>query len=330
MIINLKVSRSLENLIWEICIISFKSSLPFLRLNFLKDPGILDLYRVICSFLIYDIPPTKLQTPQIDNAKEVLSKIAGYNNVPMCPGELRATEETKRGQVKDMFTPEFLRTSTALLITGFMSNFLYMGNVYDTPFLLNAAYCDQETFPLFNFNSTSSASCVLTTQDFISTMVVCGGEVLSIPLVWLLSELLGRIRASQIMSFNLLLPIIFCCFCLGKIALVIELFLTRTLSNAVIILIWIFTPESFPTYMRSIAFGTVIMSMNLGGIFGLVAVYYVGDYISWTYMFCAFIVAAAVLFVATFFYENETVGVRLSDNRLASGTVEEMVEEASK
>lgn len=159
------------------------------------------------------------------------------------------------------------------------------------------------------------ASCIMTDEDLEYTLIICVGEFLSIPLFAVSSEMLGRIRASNILSGVLLVILISCCVCFGKIVLVIELFLTRAFSNAVLLLIYIYTPESYPTYMRSVAFGIVMLSANLAGIAAVLAVYVVGDTISWAYMWWSFIIAGTILLVTTFFYNRETVGQRLEDNR---------------
>ena len=189
----------------------------------------------------------------------------------------------------------------------FMAAYIYMGNVYDTPYLLAAGYC---------FGDVSSPdSCIMTAEDLEYTLIICVGEFLSVPLFAVSSELLGRIRASNILSAVVLVVLISCCVCFGKVVLVIELFLTRAFSNAVLLLIYIYTPESYPTYMRSIAFGVVMLAFNLAGIAAVVSVYVVGDTISWAYMWWSFIIAGVILLVTSFFFDKETVGQRLEDNR---------------
>ena len=201
--------------------------------------------------------------------------------------------------------------SIALLICMFMSAYIYMGNVYATPYLLSDGYC---------FGDQSSPdSCIMTDEDLEYTLIICVGEFLSVPLFAVSSEMLGRIRASNILSGILLVILISCCVCFGKVVLVIELFLTRAFSNAVLLLIYIYTPESYPTYMRSIAFGVVMLSFNLAGIAAVVSVYVLGDTVSWAYMWWTFITAGVILLVTSFFFDKETVGQRLEDNRDNSG-----------
>ena len=201
----------------------------------------------------------------------------------------------------------YLQMSISLLIAMFMAGYVYMGNVYDTPYLLAAGYC-------FGDQSTPD-SCIMTSEDLEYTLLICVGEFLSVPLFAVSSEMLGRIRASNILSAILLVILICCCFCFGKVVLVIELFLTRSFSNAVLLLIYIYTPETYPTYMRSIAFGVVMLSFNMAGVAAVFSVYVVGDTISWAYMWWSFIIAGLILLVTTFFFNKETVGQRLEDNR---------------
>lgn len=244
---------------------------------------------------------------QVDKAQKTLTYIAEFNKIEMCPGDLEAVEEKRRGRIADIFIPGYRQMTIALLICMFTSGYIYMGNVYDTPYLLAAGYC-------FGDVSTPD-SCIMTSEDLEYTLIICVGEFLSVPLFAVSSELLGRIRASNILSAVVLVVLISCCVCFGKVVLVIELFLTRAFSNAVLLLIYIYTPESYPTYMRSIAFGVVMLAFNLAGIAAVVSVYVVGDTISWAYMWWSFIIAGVILLVTSFFFDKETVGQRLEDNR---------------
>ena len=249
---------------------------------------------------------------QQGKAQVILHKIAACNKVDMCPGDLEGVEETRRGKVADMFQPEYIRTTICLIVAMFMANYLYMGNIFDSPYLLDTGYCFGDV--------PSEDSCIFTDEELEYTLIICLGEFVSVPLFAVLSELLGRIRAANILTACLLVIIITCCFCFGETVLIIELFVTRAFSNASLLLLYIYTPESYPTYMRSIGFGVVMLFCNMGGVCAVFTVYMVGLSISWAYMFWMFIAAAVVLTITTLFFDVETVGKRLSDNRADSST----------
>ena len=58
-----------------------------------------------------------------------------------------------------------------------------------------------------------------------------------------------------------------------------------------------------------------MLSFNMAGVAAVFSVYVVGDTISWAYMWWSFIIAGLILLVTTFFFNKETVGQRLEDNR---------------
>ena len=44
---------------------------------------------------------------QVDKAKQTLTYIAEFNKIEMCPGDLEAVEEKRRGRIADIFVPGY-------------------------------------------------------------------------------------------------------------------------------------------------------------------------------------------------------------------------------
>ena len=68
--------------------------------------------------------------------------------------------------------------------------------------------------------------------------------------------------------------------------------------------------------MRSIGFGVVMLACNLGGVLSVLVVYMIGYAYSWDIMWYTAVAAATVLTGTSFFFQTETVGQRLVDNRV--------------
>ena len=135
------------------------------------------------------------------------------------------------------------------------------------------------------------------------------------PIFAVVCEFLGRIKTSTILSIIVTLVLIACLFCYGSLVLLIELFITRAFIDALFLLLFIYAPECYPTYMRSMSFGIIICACNLGGACASLIVYLIGLGYSWTTMFWVLIFFSSVTTVTTFFFKKETLGLRLVDNR---------------
>eukprot|EP00116_Pleurobrachia_bachei_P002953 sb/3463215/ len=242
-----------------------------------------------------------------EKAKAILTKIAHFNKIEMCPGELESYVETRRGRLADIFAPNFRQVTFALIVAMFAANFMYYGAIYAAPLLLQYNYC--------NGDFAEEDSCLLTDEEFVFDLIIGCGEFLSIPIFAFSSELLGRVRAANVVSACLLVFVILLEFCFGQLVLITELFFERALANAVLLLIYIYTPEFYPTYIRSIAFGFIMTFSAWGGILAIINVYVVGLYTEWAFMWYIFGAMAIILLTATFFFGRETLGQRLEDNR---------------
>eukprot|EP00116_Pleurobrachia_bachei_P006297 sb/3466559/ len=248
----------------------------------------------------------------------------------MCPGFLESCQETRRGKLTDMFKPQFLSVSLALITAVFAGNFVYYGAIYAEPLLLQYAYC--------NGGNATADSCLMTDSEFFWDFVICAGEFLSIPIFisdseffWdfvicageflsipifiFSSEWLGRVRAALVVSSVMMLFVIACEYCIDYTVLIIELMIERSLANAFLLLVYIYTPEFYPTYIRSVAFGFIMTFSAWGGILSMINVYIVGLDTSWMAMWYVFWVFGFMVVASTFWFGRETVGVRLEDNR---------------
>ena len=269
---------------------------------------------VILCFIIpfMDESPKFLVISQNDNssAREVMRKIADTNMVDYDIDDvavLYASLEEERGTTKELVTIEHRCKTICFCICFFISNMLYIANVYDSAYLFEYGYCS----PGYG----SGSSCTLTLTDLLLDLIVCTGEFLSVPIVAVCSELMGRRSSVRLLAAIIAVITFACIWCFGGIVLLVELYLTRASTNAFLLLFFIYVPESYPTYMRSVAFGVTNLFSNLGGVAGILAVYLLGLGVSWRLMFIVLFIVSLIVVVITWILRHETVGTRLQDNR---------------
>ncbi|XP_063684356.1 putative transporter SVOPL [Bolinopsis microptera] len=218
-----------------------------------------------------------------------------------------------------MFTGQFKRNSLLLLFTVFAANLVYYGNIFSLPYLFKDEYC--AVMNSTNLNVTFvDIDCTFSKSELMATLEVSAAEFLSIPIFALLVEKLGRIKTGMILGVATAISTAACVPCLGLILFKSELFLQRMVVNAWLLLIFIYSPELYPTYIRSAAFGMIMVFCNLGGAFASLIVYDVGLDYSFRAMFLflsPFALSGAIL---TFYFKEETKGKLLVDNKTQEDT----------
>ncbi|KAL5268973.1 hypothetical protein ACHWQZ_G002707 [Mnemiopsis leidyi] len=276
---------------------------------------------VMCIVILFlDESPRYLSiSDNVHEAERILRKMAMINYSTLPPGNLRAVPEPDRGNIRDMFRGDFKKNSLLLLFTVFAANLVYYGNIFSLPYLFKDEYCAVTNSTNLNV-SFVDIDCTFSKPELMATLEVSAAEFLSIPIFALLVEKLGRIRTGMILGVATAIFTAACVPCLGLILFKSELFIQRMVVNAWLLLIFIYAPELYPTYVRSAAFGVVMVFCNLGGAFASLIVYDVGLDYSFRAMFLflsPFALSGAIL---SFYFKDETKGKFLVDNKKQEDT----------
>ncbi|KAK0060536.1 synaptic vesicle 2-related protein [Biomphalaria pfeifferi] len=119
----------------------------------------------------------------IDDAEKILEKAAKINKAKLPDGKLTQSQNVPLGRLKDVFSREYLRSTLQLWFLWFGVAFTYYGMV-----LANA-----EVLRIRNEESTSKCKCVyLTTDDYLTMILSSFGELISLPINFLLFDKIGR------------------------------------------------------------------------------------------------------------------------------------------
>jgi len=269
---------------------------------------------VIMAFLILfmdESPKYCLVSSRKEEAQVILNKMCRWNSQEPLPGTVSSIVELERGDPAEMFNPKYRQRSIAFCISFLTANAIYFASIYATPNLFSDDYCADTSVAL----TTSTTSCTFTTSDLFHTLEVSLAEMLAIPVFALCTNTFGRIKTAYILcgASSILLFILLWCF--GTTVLIFELCALRAVTDSLILLLYVFAPESYPTYMRSVSFGIIMVCCNLGGSIATLIVYMVGVGYSYTLMFEIFLGFSLITCVCTIFYEGETMGHMMKDNR---------------
>ena len=226
-------------------------------------------------------------------------------------GELRVSLE-ERGKMSSVFAPELLRHSLILILIFFINMYHVFSIVILLPDVLLNNYCSASSFL---GSETNAKGCeVLSKGDYEILLV---SALLSVPgflLGTILVEKLGRRKAfvvtafAQIICFCLALP------CWGTWFLYMALGAMIISSTTFNQILWIYTPESYPTYIRNTAVGTLNALGKLGAASGTFVIETL-DAKDIRGSLGTFIALGFILLAATFLLKKETRNQVLQDTR---------------
>ncbi|XP_041456544.1 synaptic vesicle 2-related protein-like isoform X1 [Lytechinus variegatus] len=195
-----------------------------------------------------------------------LEEISRINKKPLPPGKLRKKAELKpKGSFRELFTTKLLATTTLLLIILWFCNaFLYYGNVLlSTELISSGDTCASNAEPELECLSTCKS---LDTQGYVDLLVTSLAEFPGIVLTLLVIDTLGRkitmgleMLVAGVFTFLLLL-------CIGGLPQLVFIFVIRGLISGAYQALYVYTPEIFPTHVRSVAMGTCVASSRLGAV----------------------------------------------------------------
>eukprot|EP00116_Pleurobrachia_bachei_P006172 sb/3466434/ len=264
------------------------------------------LFIAACStFLIPETPKFLAASGDLDKAREILDSMAWDNGVCLPDGVLVASPVEKRGEMGDMFQDEFKRNSILLMICYFSTGFVFYTGYAMLPFLLQEGYCG---IPVIK-----SKPCSFSTGTLKEAAMVTAAEIIFLPFASILTEAAGRLFTARLISSVLVVVSVFLTWCLGAVVFFVALFIQRGATQSLFNVLFIYTPELYPTYMRAVSCGVVMSFMTLGGLASSLLVYTIGVGYSWRLLLSLVAFFAFLSCICTFLLQNETQGAALPD-----------------
>ena len=209
----------------------------------------------------------------VDGARATLERISRDNGKSLPPGRLALTsvqDSSKRGQIRDLFKPEYRLSTSLLWIIWVVTCFSYYGLVLMSTELYKYADDCSSTVGTPGHSIHKDACALeckeLDQSDYLNLLWTSLAEFPGIILCLVLIEVVGRKKA---ISLQLGIYVIFTftlCFCLPTSLLTLFLFVARGAVAGGFQALYVYTPEIYATEVRSIGLGTACAAARIGAI----------------------------------------------------------------
>ena len=310
-------SITLINIFWGIGTL-YTATVAFLLMNSMGVKTViiavsipLLITSILCC-LLPDTPKYMASSGDLDGARMVLTAMAKENGKELPAGTLIVRTIMRRGEVKDMFEPEHQRHSIMMMLIFFSAGFVFYTGYAMTPYILEEGYCGLP-------KPKHAHVCHFSSDTLKEAVIITAAEVTLLPFTALLSENWGRLPTMRLIATLLLAASLLLCWCMGPLIFLAALFVQRGACQSLFNVLYLYTPELYPTYMRAVSCGVVMSCMTGGGLVSSLLVYTLGEGYSWRVLLGLIAACAVIVCVTTFLLELETQGTYLPDMSVEVG-----------
>ncbi|XP_072228190.1 synaptic vesicle 2-related protein-like [Leuresthes tenuis] len=241
--------------------------MPTLGWRWLLGLSTLPVAIFVCfCFWLPESPRFDVLTGRREKAMATLTRIAKENGKAMPQGALIDYKQTERGQIKDLFSPQYRRTTLLLWFIWFANAFSYYGIVLLTTELFQAGDSCGVTQG-GKIEPRCSLECkYLTSTDYKDLLWTTLAEFPGLLVILLAIDYIGRKKSMALCFFMFSLCILPLFACIGRIALTIFIFISRAFISGGYQVVFVYTPEVFPTEIRALAMGTSSAVARVGAL----------------------------------------------------------------
>ncbi|KAK2147333.1 hypothetical protein LSH36_558g00031 [Paralvinella palmiformis] len=203
-------------------------------------------------------------------AQKILIHIAKCNGSSLPSGTLIIEPETPRGRIKDLFTPEYRRSTFLIWIIWFVATLSYYGIVMlSTELIKTGPLCI--TVRGLPSASDHEESCKvgchgLTQANYVELLWTSSAELPGLLLTAIYVDYIGRRTALVINFLVFSLTTFLMLICVSNRVMILELFITRALIASGLQIGFVYTPELYPTVIRAIGIGIANIFARIGAI----------------------------------------------------------------
>ncbi|KAM9338673.1 synaptic vesicle 2-related protein [Symphorus nematophorus] len=241
--------------------------MPTLGWRWLLGLSTIPVAMFVClCFWLPESPRFDMLTGRRENAMATLKRIAKENGVAMPRGKMAAYKQNDRGRIKDLFAPQYWRTTLILWFIWFANAFSYYGIVLLTTELFQAGDSCGSTQGAKIEPSCSLECKYLTSADYKDLLWTTLAEFPGLLVILLVIDRIGRKKSMALCFFMFSLCILPLYACIGRIALTIFIFLARAFISGGFQVAFVYTPEVFPTENRALAMGTCSAMSRVGSL----------------------------------------------------------------
>ncbi|GFR78711.1 synaptic vesicle 2-related protein [Elysia marginata] len=239
-----------------------------------------------------------------EKAIGILKEAARQNGSHLPPGKLVKSQKIPRGQLKNLFGKEYLRTTLQLWVLWMGFAFMYYGIVLAATELMRIrAQAGDKA------GSGQPCHCkYMTTQDYNTMIISTLGEFACLPVNMVLLDWVGRRRTGGLICFTLcvLMSLLAVQDQMSRAVFTLVLFAARGLSSSFGNLLYIYTAELYPTTIRTLGMGTASAWARVGA---MVTPFVAQVFLSWSPVLACLVYAsfALVCSVCSFWMPIETM-----------------------
>nr|XP_057907249.1 synaptic vesicle 2-related protein isoform X2 [Doryrhamphus excisus] len=215
----------------------------------------LAMFICFCSWLP-ESPRFDLLKGNEAKAMVTLQRMAQENGKALPRGEIVCNIQNNRGRIRDLFTPQYYKTTLLLWFIWFSYAFTYFGIILLTTEMFRAGDSCGATQEAKAEPNCSLECKFLTSMDYRAflwtTLAEFPGLIITLGTV----DYLGRKKSMALSFFIFSLSILPLYACVGRIALTLFIFIARAFISGGFQVAFVYTPEVFPTETRALAMGT--------------------------------------------------------------------------
>ncbi|XP_074547072.1 synaptic vesicle 2-related protein [Halichoeres trimaculatus] len=219
-----------------------------------------------CSFWLPESPRFDVLAGKREKALATLTYIAKDNGKALPKGKLTAFKQSNRGRIKELFSPQYLKTTLLLWFIWFSHAFSYYGIVLLTTELFQAGDSCGSTQGAKIEPSCSLECKFLTSADYKDLLWTTLAEFPGLLVILFLVDRIGRKKSMTLCFFMFSLCILPLYACIGRVALTIFIFIARAFISGGYQVAFVYTPEVFPTENRALAMGTCSAMARIGAL----------------------------------------------------------------
>ncbi|XP_070706529.1 synaptic vesicle 2-related protein-like isoform X2 [Pempheris klunzingeri] len=221
---------------------------------------------VCLCFWLPESPRFDVLSGKREKAMATLARIAKDNGKAMPQGKLIAYKQDGRGQIKDLFSPQYWQTTLFLWFIWFANAFSYYGIVLLTTELFQAGHLCETTHRTTTELSCSLECKYLTSADYKDLLWTTLAEFPGLLVILVAVDRIGRKKSMALCFFMFSLCILPLYVCTGRTALTIFIFIGRAFISAGFQAAFVYTPEVYPTANRALAMGTSSAMARVGAL----------------------------------------------------------------
>ncbi|XP_069028961.1 synaptic vesicle 2-related protein-like [Embiotoca jacksoni] len=210
---------------------------------------------VCFSFWLPESPRFDVLTGRIEKATATLRRMAKENGKDMPRGKMVAYKQNERGRIKELFSHQYWRTSLLLWFIWFANAFSYYGIVLLTTELFQSGDACEVTQGAKIEPSCSLECKYLTSADYKDLLWTTLAEFPGLLVILFAVDYIGRKKSMALCFFMFSLFILPLYACIGRVALTVVIFIARAFISGGYQVVFVYTPEVFPTENRALAMG---------------------------------------------------------------------------